>query len=114
MSYAFFVRSFATHFFNAKRRIKMNLKIQFLKENENQNDEILGAFLTRKIADKVCDFTLKTQINADEEIFSWSLEMLKKIREYICDETSSDFEIVENIYNLFIENGISCKNIRDY
>ena len=92
----------------------MNLKIQFLKEDENQNDEILGAFVTRKIADKVCDITLKTEINADEEIFSWSLEMLKKIREYLCDETSSDFEIVENIVSLFEENGILCENIRDY
>ncbi len=92
----------------------MNLKIQFLKEDENQDDEILSAFVTRKIADKVCDITLNTELNADGEIFSWSLEMLKKIKEFVCDETISDFEIVENIVNLFEKNGISCNNIRDY
>ena len=56
--------------------------------------------------------TLK--INPDKIIETESIKILDKIKKVICDETLSDFEMIDKIVDIFGEHHIDCGSCHDF
>lgn len=72
--------------------------------------ELLKAYISDYINHRIEDF----EINANEIADTNTIKILAEIQEIIKNENLSDFEIVEKISNIFLENNIDCGNCHDW
>lgn len=72
--------------------------------------ELLKGYISDYIDNHIQDFSIDT----GEIVDTAALQILSKVKEFICDDKLSDFDVVENIVKLFETNGIYCGGRHDF
>lgn len=70
--------------------------------------------MSRELAQLMLQFLKIAEPDIGRKIDRTAIDMLKEIRTAVCDESLSDFDVVEKIVRIFEENNIDCKGRHDF
>ena len=70
--------------------------------------------MSKELAKVMVDFIKIAEPNIEKKVERTAIDMLIEIKEAICDEQLTDFDVVEKIVCIFEKNNINCNGRHDF